>query len=130
MSQATSLGVAGKYLVKIGSVLGLAWVVRRFVGSNESNMVLLGGAVNVVMTAVNDFSPNLLPANPLSTYIPTSMNSYVPMSGMSGMRGLQGLRGGLAAARPIRSAAIVSNVAGAAGRNGAYGGVAQRFFRY
>jgi len=120
MAQTTSMGIAGKYLVKIGSVLGLAWLTRRFVGSNEAAMVMVGGGVNIALTAVNDFAPGFLPANPLATYLPNQMSSYV---------GMRGLKGGLAAP-PLRSAAFFPSVGGAVIRNGAYGGVAQRFLRY
>jgi hypothetical protein len=122
------MGIAGKYLVKIGSVLGLAWLTRRFVGSNEANMVLIGGATNVALTAVNDFAPGFLPANPLATYVPT-MQAYVPTN-MQGMRGLKGLQGGLAARPKFISAAFQPTANGAPGRNGAYGGIAARFLRY
>lgn len=128
MSQTTSMGVAGKYLVKIGSVLGLAWLTRRFVGSNEANMVMVGGAANVVLSIANDFAPGLLPANPLSAYIPTST---VGMQGVQSYVGLRGLRGGLQAQVPLsRGAGLVMNRAAGVSRNGAYGGVAQRYFRY
>jgi hypothetical protein len=134
MAQTTSMGIAGKYIVKIGSVLGLAWLTRKFVGSNEAGMVLLGGGVNVALTAVNDFMPSLLPANPLSTYVPTSMAGMGAVRGVRGVGtyvGLSGMRGGLGA-RPAlaNGAGLMSTGGGAVGRNGAYGGVAARFFRY
>jgi hypothetical protein len=126
MSQTTSMGVAGKYLVKIGSVLGLAWLTRRFVGSNEANMVMVGGAANVALSLANDFAPGFLPANPLSAYVPTSMAG---MAGMKSYVGLKGLRGGLQAPLAV-GAGLVMNRAAAVSRNGSYGGVAQRYFRY
>ncbi len=81
MQTVTSWGMAGKYAIKVGSVLGLSWLTRRFVGVQESNMVLIGGGINVAMTLVNDFVPGILPANPLAMYIPTrqGMQSYVPV---------------------------------------------------
>jgi hypothetical protein len=125
MSQTTSMGVAGKYLVKIGSVLGLAWLTKRFVGHNEASMVMVGGAANVVLSLANDFAPGFLPANPLSAYVPTSM------AGMQSYVGLRGMRGGLAANVPLsRGAGLVINRNAGVSRNGSYGGVAQRFFRY
>lgn len=89
MSQASSMGIAGKYLVKVGSVLGLTYLTRRFVGSNEANMVLIGGGVNVGLSLMNDFAPGFLPANPLGMYVPNrGMRAYVPNRGMQGMRAL------------------------------------------
>lgn len=126
MSQTTSMGVAGKYLVKIGSVLGLAWLTRRFVGSNEANMVMVGGAANVALSLANDFAPGFLPANPLSAYVP---NSPVGMNGVRSYVGLKGLRGGLNAPLPVGAGLVMNRGAGVS-RNGAYGGVAQRYFRY
>jgi hypothetical protein len=129
MSQTTSMGVAGKYLVKIGSVLGLAWLTRRFVGSNEANMVMVGGAANVALSLANDFAPGLLPANPLSAYVPTSMAGMAGVRGTGAYVGLKGMRGGLAAPLPV-GAGLVMNRAATVSRNGSYGGVAQRYFRY
>jgi hypothetical protein len=97
MQTTTNLGIAGKYLVKIGSVLGLAWLTRRFVGSNEAHMVMIGGGANVALSLVNDFAPGILPANPLGMYLPTvfptmqqsaGMRAYVPMRGMRGVTSL------------------------------------------
>jgi hypothetical protein len=141
MQQTTNLGIAGKYLVKIGSVLGLAWLTRRFVGSNEASMVMIGGGVNIALTAVNDFAPGFLPANPLSTYIPTSpvgmpgmgMGAYVGLNGqpaLSGMRGMRGMRGLNAPYFPMGTAASFGTTYGSAGRAGGYAGTAARYLRY
>lgn len=128
MQQTTNLGIAGKYLVKIGSILGLSWLTRRFVGSSEAQMVMVGGGANIALSLVNDFRPGLLPANPLGMYMPTvfptmqqqaGMRSYIPTN----MRGL-------GAGRPMTTAAAFPTYT-AIGRNSpAYGGVAARFKRY
>jgi hypothetical protein len=80
MQSITSMGVLGKYLIKAGTVAGLAWVTRRFVGSRESNAVMVGGGVNIALSLVQDFAPGLLPANPLAMYVPRNagMSAYVP----------------------------------------------------
>jgi hypothetical protein len=81
MQQATSMGMLGKYLVKAGTILGLQWVTKRFVGTSESHMVLIGGGVNIGLSLVNDFAPGFLPANPLSMYTPVrpGLRAYVPV---------------------------------------------------
>ena len=134
MTTVTGMGLIGKYVIRIGSVLGLSWLVKRFVGVNEGNMVLIGGGVNVALTLVNDFAPSLLPANPLAMYVPTvfppmmqqpgSFRQYVPLNqARPGMRGLSAIP-----PRQIRSAAAFPVQAGSHG--GSYGGVPARFKRF
>jgi hypothetical protein len=122
----TSMGAAGKYVLKVGSILGLAWLTRRFIGSNESNMVILGGAVNVGLTLANDFAPGYLPANPLSMYQPVhpglraaQMGAYLPLR--------RGMRALVPNNRNITRGFIPS--ASAQGDQGQYGTPA-RYFRY
>jgi hypothetical protein len=84
MQQASSLGIAGKYLVKGVSIYGLYWLTKRFVGHSEANAVIFGGSLNIGLTLVNDFAPGILPANPLSMYVPVrpgmqGMQAYVPV---------------------------------------------------
>lgn len=128
MQQTTNLGVAGKYLVKIASIMGLSWLTRRFVGSNEAHMVMIGGGANIALSLVNDFAPGMLPANPLGMYLPTvfptmqtaaGMRSYVP----NNMRGM-------AAARPLTSAAAFPPYSAVGRMSPAFGGTAARFKRY
>lgn len=84
VQQVQSFGVPGKYILKVGLILGLTWATRRFVGSSEAHAVLVGGGLNVAMSLVHDFAPGFLPANPLSMYVPTHpglrgmMGAYVP----------------------------------------------------
>jgi hypothetical protein len=124
MQSTTNLGIAGKYLVKIGSILGLSWLTRRFVGKNEAHMVMIGGGANIALSLVQDFAPGILPANPLGMYLPTvfppagargGMNAYVPLRGMRG---------------PITTAAAFPRSSSVGGNSPAYGGVAARFKRY
>jgi hypothetical protein len=128
MQSTTSLGIAGKYLVKIGSIMGLSWLTRRFVGSNEAHMVMVGGGANIVLSLVNDFAPNngLIPANPLGMYLP---NIFPTMQTQAGMRSYVGLKG-LAAGRPLTSAAAFPTYSAVGRQSPAYGGVAARFKRY
>jgi hypothetical protein len=126
MQQTTNLGVAGKYIVKIGSILGLSWLTRRFVGSNEAHMVMIGGGANIALSLVNDFAPGMLPANPLGMYLPTI---FPTMQQQAGMRSYVPLRG-LAAGRPLTSAAAFPTYSAVGRQSPAYGGVAARFKRF
>lgn len=124
MQTTTGMGIAGKYIVKIGSVLALAWATRRFVGTNESHMVMIGGGINIAMTLANDFAPGFLPANPLAMYIPNrqagNMRAYVPL------RGLRGPINTTAVAFPARALQPTQPFSS----GGAYGGTAMRFKRF
>lgn len=127
LQQTSSMGIAGKYLVKIGSVLGLAWLTKRFVGSNESHAVMIGGSVNVGMSLIQDFAPGFLPANPLGAYVairPGSAGTSAP----AGMRGYIATRPGLRALPRGRNIMSMPN-ASAQGDQGQYGTPA-RYFRY
>ncbi len=118
MTQLTSMGLLGKYILKVGSILGLTMLTKRFVGVNEGNMVLIGGGVNVALSAVNDFAPGILPANPLGMYVPNrTMAAYVPNRGMRGLNSAP-------AVQRIPSAAPFRNL------NGSKFGVASRLMRY
>jgi hypothetical protein len=122
----TSMGVAGKYILKVGSILGLAWLTRRFVGSNESNMVILGGSVNVGLSLINDFAPGWLPANPLSMYQPVNPGLRAVQMGA-----YQPVRKGLRALVPNNLTARRGFIPSAAaqGDQGQYG-TPSRYFRY
>lgn len=126
MQQTTNLGIAGKYLVKIGSVLGLAWLTRRFVGSSEAQMVMVGGGANVALSLVNDFAPGILPANPLGMYLPTVFPAAGARGGMNAYVGLRGMRG----VTKLNTAAAFPTGSTTAASSPAYGGVAARFKRY
>jgi hypothetical protein len=141
VQQITGMGLIGKYVLRIGSVLGMSWLVKRFVGVNEGNMVLIGGGVNVALTLVNDFAPSLLPANPLAMYVPTVMPPMMGQAG-SGMRQYVPLRG-MRAAPPMwtnhpripQSAAAfptapISHSSVPSAWGGSYGGVPARFKRF
>jgi len=127
MQQTTNLGIAGKYLVKIGSVLGLAWLTRRFVGSNEAHMVMIGGGANVALSLDNDFAPGILPANPLGMYLPTVFPAAGARGGMQAYVPLRGMRGPVS---PIATASAFPRGTAIANSSPAYGGVAARFKRF
>lgn len=49
----------GRYATKIASVLALTWLTKKVIGSNEARMVAVGGASYVLVSAVNEFVPQL-----------------------------------------------------------------------
>lgn len=63
----------GKYAIKIGSVLGLSFLVKQVMGAEQAKMVAIGGGAYVIHSAINDFAPGILPAG---------MGAYVPSNGM------------------------------------------------
>jgi hypothetical protein len=130
MQQTTSLGVAGKYIVKIGSILGLSWLTRKFVGPTEAQAVMVGGGANIAISLMNDFVPGILPANPLGMYLPNVMPTMLATSG-SGVKAYipNSLRGLRAVPRLPGAVAFPTTVAGGTSR-GAYGGTAARFLRF
>jgi len=67
---------AGKYAVRIGSVLGLTMLTRAAVGSKESREVAIGGGIYIATAAVADFMPDLIPG--LQAYVPTTLSAYTP----------------------------------------------------
>jgi hypothetical protein len=85
----------------------LYWLTKRFVGQSEAHAVIFGGALNVGLSLMNDFAPGILPANPLSMYIPSR----------TGMRGGNGLD----AYVPIRPGLRAANLPGNLPARGAMG---------
>ncbi len=69
----------GKYAVRIGSVLGLTWLAKAVFGPQQARMVGIGGGAYVLVTAVKEFAPGVIPG--LSAYVPAGprgLSSYVP----------------------------------------------------
>lgn len=75
----------GKYATRILSVIGLSYAVRKFVGTEEGNMVAIGGGVYVVSSALREFAPGVVPG--LGSYVParSSMGAYVPATNVTAM---------------------------------------------
>lgn len=71
----------GKYAVKIASVLGISYLTKMVLGSQESRMVAIGGGAYVLTTAVSEFAPGLIPG--MGSYArPTrSLAAYTPSTG-------------------------------------------------
>lgn len=72
-----SASTLGKYAIRIGSVLGLGWAARQFIGVRESNSVMIGGTIYVAVSAVQEFAPGMLPG--MGAYVP--LGAYVPALG-------------------------------------------------
>lgn len=76
----------GRYAVKIGAVLGLTYLTKHVLGSKEAFPVALGGALYVVVSAVNEFVPQLTqapaPAPAVKAYRSGMIKAY--RSGMIG----------------------------------------------
>lgn len=92
----------GRYAVKIGSVLALTYLTKHVLGPREAFPVALGGSLYVVVSAVNEFAPQLIPAPaptaPVSAYRTGMIKAY--RSGMisTGINAYS--RAGLAAPAP------------------------------
>jgi len=54
--------VLGRYAVKIGTVLGLTYLVKAVLSAKEAFPVALGGSLYVVTSAVNEFIPQITQA--------------------------------------------------------------------
>lgn len=138
MTQITSMGITGKYIMKVGSVALLAWATKRFLGAGPAMSVAIGGGINIAVSLVNDFVPGLIPANPLAMYLPTrpGMQAYVPVRGnLRGLRGPYTLQGSTdynpaAALRTIPTAAVYPSSLTDSRQYGRFGGTANRLLRY
>lgn len=78
--------VVGKYAIRIASVLGLTYLVRRFVGKSEGDMALIGGGVYVASTAAMEFAPSIFGAHPpvLPTVNPSGVSGYISGGALAG----------------------------------------------
>lgn len=75
--------VLGRYAVKIGAVLGLTFLVKNVISSKEAFPVALGGAMYVVVSAINEFAPQLTmlpganaPTAPVKAYRSGMIKAY------------------------------------------------------
>jgi hypothetical protein len=68
----------GKYGVRIASVLGLTWLAKMVVGGGAARMVGIGGGAYVLVTAVKEFAPGLIPGMAAYTLDRPGMSAYVP----------------------------------------------------
>jgi hypothetical protein len=100
----------GRYAVKIGAALGLTYLTKMVLGNKEAFPVAMGGSLYVVVSAVNEFAPQLTGATTTATaaYRNGQINAYrggMVASGIqTGMnayqRGVNGSLPGLARSLP------------------------------
>lgn len=74
----------GKYAVRIASVIGLTWLGKAVLGKNAATMIGIGGGSYVLVSAVKEFAPGMIPG--LSAYVvpgggSPSLRAYVPSTG-------------------------------------------------
>lgn len=62
----------GQYAIKIASVLGISFAIRKFVGVRQGNMALIGGGVYVLSVAAAQYMPSLLSGQMFSALAPVS----------------------------------------------------------
>jgi hypothetical protein len=82
----------GKYAVRIGSVIGLTWLTKAVMGKEQARYVGIGGGAYVLITAVREFAPGLipglsaytLPSRGMSAYVPGVGRNYTALGGMAG----------------------------------------------
>jgi hypothetical protein len=77
---------AGRWIVRVGIVSGAAMLAKRFIGPRIGNAILIGGGAYLVIQALKEFAPGLLPAGvgaqPLLGYyndpyaLPSGMGAY------------------------------------------------------
>lgn len=68
----------GRYAVKIASALGLTYLTKMVLGNKEAFPVAMGGSLYVVVSAVNEFAPQLTGATTTATaaYRNGMINAY------------------------------------------------------
>lgn len=100
----------GKYAVRIGTVLGLSFLVKSLMGREQAKLVAVGGGVYVAMSALRQFAPGMIPG--VSGYVGGGpmLNAYTPTAS----RGMNAYRNQL-------SSAFALDYSG--------GGIAKRFQR-
>jgi len=76
----------GRYAMKVASVLGLTWLTKTIMGQREAFPVALGGSLYVIVSAVNEFVPQL-------TQLPTGIDIPQTHAYRSGM--VKAYRGGM-----------------------------------
>lgn len=62
---------AGRWIVRVGIVSGAAMLAKKFVGPRIGNAILIGGGAYLVIQALKEFAPGLIPgmsAQPLLGY--------------------------------------------------------------
>jgi uncharacterized membrane protein len=68
--------VLGRYAMKVASVLGLTWLTKTIMSNKEAFPVALGGSLYVIVSAVNEFVPQLTQLTPPQQAGIPSVNAY------------------------------------------------------
>lgn len=86
--------VLGRYAMKVASVLGLTWLTKTIMSNKEAFPVALGGSLYVIVSAVNEFVPQLtqLPSAAPASGIPVPGQVHAYRSGQ-----IKAYRGGMIA---------------------------------
>jgi hypothetical protein len=74
----------GKYAVRIGSVIGLTWLGKAVLGKSAAQMIGIGGGAYVLVSAVREFAPGMIPGLSAYTYAApalSGMRAYTPSTG-------------------------------------------------
>jgi len=84
--------VLGRYAMKVASVLGLTWLTKTIMSNKEAFPVALGGSLYVIVSAVNEFVPQL-------TQLPSGQTAGIPLPGTNAYRSnmVKAYRGGMIA---------------------------------
>lgn len=84
-----SSSTIGKYVVRIGSVIGGTWLVNRFLGRNAGTYYGIGGGAYILTSAIREFMPGVIPG--LSAYtvagqtaMPIQLGAYTRQLGQGG----------------------------------------------
>lgn len=95
----------GKYAVRIGTVIGLAYVAKMLMGKEKAKMIGIGGGAYVLLSAVREFAPGMIPG--LSAYTRPALGAYTPARRSLGAPAWGAVNSGVAAA-PMGGANIVA----------------------
>jgi hypothetical protein len=66
----------GKYAVRVGAVIGLSMLAKMVLGREEAKFVGIGGGAYVLVSAVREFAPGMIPG--LNSYVAPSLGAYAP----------------------------------------------------
>ena len=71
----------GKYAVRIGAVVGLTWLSKAVLGKEAATYVGIGGGSYVLISAVREFAPGVIPGLSAYTLPSRGMGAYLPSVG-------------------------------------------------
>jgi hypothetical protein len=110
----------GKYVIRIGSMLGITMAGRQLLGRQQGNLIAVGGGLYVATSLIKDFAPGMIPG--IGAYVPGIAAYQTRLSAYQ--RRLSAMPNGLAA--PAYGARNTTDSAA----NGGMNVIAQRFRRF